>query len=83
MCARTQLMAVSTPACDCGESQSGDHITFHCPNLQDVRTSLLGPTASTWEHLDAARYHPDEEDEDVKTDLVEEFFGHVFSLFNP
>ena len=37
----------------------------------------------TWESLDAPRYDPEEEDdEEDKTDLVEEFFAHIFELFH-
>ena len=79
-----RIRKTDSPACDCGEeTQSGDHITFHCPTLQGIRTSLLGPAATTWEHLDTPRYDPDEEDEEDRTDLVEEFFNQVFAHFNP
>ena len=67
--------------CDCGATQSGAHITFQCPNHQAARRALLGPTAHTWESLDAPRYDPEEEGDD-KSDLVEEFLSYLFSQFH-
>ena len=53
-----------------------------CPEHQQARTALLGPLNHTWELLDAPRYDPEEEeDEEDKTDLVEEFFAYIFEHF--
>ena len=76
-----RIRKTDSPLCPCGETQSGDHITFRCPVHQAARLALLGPTNHTWETLDAPRYDPDDE-EDEKTDLVEEFFSYIFAHFS-
>ena len=70
-----------SPLCPCGEIQSGDHVIFHCTAHRVARTALLGPTDHTWEALDTPRYDPDD-DEEEKTDLVEEFFSYIFAHFS-
>ena len=77
-----KIRKADSPTCDCGATQSGDHITFHCPIVQTARTTLLGPEACTWAHLDAPRYDQEEEDGD-KSDLVEEFFSFLFDHLCP
>ena len=67
-------------ACACGDIQSGEHVTFHCPLLQEARLDLIG-AADTWVQLDDPRYAP--EDQDRATDLVEEWFIYIFSFFLP
>ena len=76
-----RIRKADSAQCDCGEIQSGDHVTFHCPEHHAARLALLG-TACTWESLDAPRYDPEEDDEGEKTDLVEEFFSYLFTHFN-
>ena len=73
-----RLRKVESPLCDCGETQSGSHLTFHCPLHQAARLSLLG-NANTWEQFDPPRYHPD--DEEQEHNLVEEFFNYMFAHF--
>ena len=74
-----RIRKADSPLCDCGAIQSGDHITFDCPEHQPARAALLGPIAHTWESLDAPRYNPEEEEEEEdKTDLVEEFYSYIF-----
>ena len=70
------LGKADSPLCDCGEVQSGEHITFHCPSHQIARQALLG-NASSWEDMDPPRYHKD--DEDQEHNLVEEFFEYLFA----
>ena len=73
------LRKIDSPYCDCGEIQSGEHLTFHCPLHHTARHALLGD-ANTWEALDPPRYHPD--DEEQEHNLVEEFFSYIFALFH-
>ena len=68
--------------CDCGATQSGDHITFHYQLHRVARHALLGTANHTWETLDAPRYDPDDDDEEDKMDLVEEFFSYIFAHFS-
>ena len=75
------IRKTESPFCICGAIQSGDHIVFHCPQHQTARQTLLGNTNHTWESLDTPRYDPDDDEED-KTDLVEEFFGYIFAHFS-
>ena len=53
------------------------------PPTQHSKTAeaLLGPTNHTWQTLDVPRYDSDDNDEE-KTDLVEEFFKYIFTQFS-
>ena len=74
-------MACSIGQNYCGATQSGDHVTFHCQLHQVARHALIGTANHTWETLDAPRHDPDD-DEEEKTDLVEEFFSYIFAYFS-
>ena len=76
-----RIRKAESPLCPCGETQSGDHITFACPLHQAARLALLGTADHTWESLDAPRYDAEDDEED-KIDLVEEFFGYIFAHFS-
>ena len=71
------LGKVDTPFCPCDPAtiQSGDHLTFSCRLLQQVRRSLIG-NRSTWIDLDLPRWIG--EDPDNREDGIELFFSHLF-----
>ena len=76
-----RIHKAQSPLCPCGAVQNGDHITFHRPRHQVARLALLGTAEHTWETLDNPRYGPDDEEEE-KTDLVEESFSYIFAHFS-
>lgn len=76
-----KIRKAESPHGPCGAIQSGNHIVFECPQHHAARQALLGSANHTWETLDTPRYDPDDDDED-RTDLVEEFFSYNFAHFS-
>ena len=68
------------PANTCSRmgGQGDDYAVVH-ERLEESAREL---NTHTWESLDAPRYDPEEEDEESKTDLVEEFFDYLFTYLH-
>lgn len=78
---RIKLKRADSPLCQCGEIQSGDHVTFTCPLHRTARLALLGNGTHTWSTLDTPRYDPDDDggEDGDRTDLVMMFFSYLFT----
>jgi len=70
------IRKIDDPSCPCGHpSQTGEHITFHCPQHAPMRRRLL-VAKKTWPELDNPDWRK-EGDED-SYDAIESFFDYLY-----
>ena len=70
-----QLRKVGDPSCPCGyPRQTGEHITFHCPRYNTMRTRLLGSRRS-WAEIDLPVWRKEGDD---SYDAIEAFFDFLY-----
>ncbi|KAF8437040.1 hypothetical protein BGX38DRAFT_1262316 [Terfezia claveryi] len=61
--------------CPCGhQTQDGEHLIFHCPDISEQRTAL--GSIKDWEDLDRPIWVKEEDGDDW--DAVEAFFGFLY-----
>jgi len=70
-----QIRKIDDPSCPCGHpKQTGEHIVFHCPRHNLMRSRLIG-AKKFWADLDSPDWRKEGED---SFDAIESFFDYLY-----